>query len=171
MCLICFHVRINGRLCGPGDSLGPGHHYGTHQSTMRRHRNGRTERRVCTDTPGIEKGGTVLTAHLRSTDSVKSPTTDYRPSAADHRSTDEAVLAPAVEPYTVIATNTDSDEHTGRGQDATPGTRGKRGSSTRTVGHDPGRRAIWWGSPQLEKAVSECLNVGSQGNLSCSPGS
>jgi len=168
MCFICCHVRINGTPSGSGVHQGSRDHHGTSRSTKGCHRIRRTEGGVQTDTGGIDAGGAVLPANPGGTHDLQGSTANHRPTAADHGRTNEADPAPAVRPYRVRATDTDSDEWMGRGQKETCSTRDGRGPSTRTGGYDPGCTTIWRGSPQFEDAVSECLDIASQSGPSCS---
>jgi len=129
-----------------------------------------TEGGVRTNTGGIDAGGTLLPTHPRGADGVRAPTTNYRSAAADHRPADKAIPAPAVRSYRAGTTNTDSDDRTGRSQGETRSRRNRRGATAGTGGDEPGRMAIWRGSPQFEDAVGEHLDVGSQGSPGCSPG-
>jgi len=151
--------QINGTPSGPGIHRGPGDHYGTSRPTERLRRVQRTEGGIRTDTGGTHAGGTVLTANSGGADGVCAPTTNHNSAAADHRSTDNASPASSVRLYPVRATDTDSDERTGRGQDVNRSTRDRRGPSARTGRHDPGRTAIWRGSPQLANALTLAARV------------
>ena len=102
---------------------------------------------------------------------MRAPTTDHRSTAADHRSANEAVPAPAVRPYRAGATHSDSDKRMGRSLKETYGTRNRQGHVTRTRRYDPGCTAIWRGSPQFEDAVSKCIDISSESGTGGSPGS
>jgi hypothetical protein len=54
------------------------------------------EEAICTNTGGTDTSGAVLTANPGGAESLRSPTINYRPVAADHGPTDEAVSAPTV---------------------------------------------------------------------------
>jgi len=122
MCLIRCNVRINGTPSGSGVHRGPGDHHGTSRPTKGRRRIRRTEGGVRTNTESTNKGAVILTADPGSTDGVRAPTTDHWSTAADHRSANEAVPAPAVRLYQAWATDTNSDEQTGRSTNETCGT-------------------------------------------------
>jgi hypothetical protein len=67
-----------------------------------------------------------------------------------------------VRPYRVRTTKADSQERERRSLEETTSSGNQRGSSTRAGRYDPGRTAIWRGSPRFEHAVSECVDVTSQ---------
>jgi len=171
MCLIRCDVWIRGTPSSPGIRRGPGHHHGTSWRTAGCHRIRTIEGSVRTDTGGTDTGGTVLPANPGGADGLRSPTTNYRPAAADYRPSNKPVPAPAVRPYGAGSVDTDSDERTGRSQDETCSTSDGWWPLTRTGGHDARPTAIWRGSPQFQDAVSECRNVGNQDGPSCSPSS
>jgi len=171
MCLIGCHVRINGTPSGPGVPRGSGDHHGTDRAPGRDHRIRGVKRSVRNNTRGVDEGGTALTAHPTGIDGLRSPTANYRSAMADHRPTDEAVPALAVWSYRDGATDTNSDNRTGRSQEETRSHRKRRSTTEKTCTDDPVRTAIWKASPQFKDIVSECLDVGSEGGPSCSPGS
>jgi hypothetical protein len=59
----------------------------------------------------------------------------------------------------------------GRSLEEASGPRNQRGPATGTGRYDPRRTTIWRVSQRSEDAVSECLDIGSQGGSSYSPGS
>jgi len=171
MCLIRCNVKFNGTPSGPGIHRGSGHHHGTHRHRQRQHRARITDRGVRADAGSIDAGGTILPTNSRGTDGLRAPTTNNRSTAADHRPTGETVPAPAVRSYRAGTTNTDPEGRTGRSHEETTGSRNQRGATTGVGRYDLGRTAIWRGSPRFEDAVSECVDIGSQGSPGCPPGS
>ena len=171
MCLIRCNVKLNGTPSGPGIHRGSGHHHGAHRHRQRQRRARTADGGVCTDARSIDAGGTILPTDPRGTEGLRAPTTNNRPTTADHRPASKTVPTPAMRPYRAGTTNTDSTERTGRGLEETPASRNQRGSAIGTGRYDPGCTAIWRGSPRFEDAVSECVDISSQSGPSCSPGS
>jgi hypothetical protein len=171
MLLVRGNVRIIGTPSGPGVRRRPGHHHGPHRPPQRQHREQPAMRGVHTKIETIDTDSTVPPTNSRGTDGQRAPTADYRPAAADYRSRNEAVPAPAVRPHRAQTTDTDSEEQAGRSLEETTSCRNQRGPSTATGQYDLGHTAIWRGSPQFEDAVSECLDVSSRNCSGYSPGS
>lgn len=67
--------------------------------------------------------------------------------------------------------NSNPADHAGQSQAETRSPDDRRGATRGFSSDDPRRIEIWRGSPQLEDAVNQCSHVGSQGGISCSPGS
>jgi hypothetical protein len=170
MCLIRCDVKFNGTPSGPGIRRGSGHNHGTHRRRQRQHRIRTVEGGICTDTGGIDAGGTVLPTNPRGADGLRAPTADYRPATADHRPANEIVPAPAVRSYRARTTNPDAEDRTGRSLEETTSSKNQQGFTTGTGRYDPGSTAIWRGSPRFEDAVSECVDISSQSGSGGSPG-
>jgi hypothetical protein len=170
MCLVCGDVQLNRTPSGPGIRRGSGHHHGIHRHRQRQHRTRTVAGGVRTDTGGINAGSTVLPTNPRGADGLRAPETDPRPTATDHRPADETVPASAVRSHRTRTTDTDPEERTRRSLEEASGPRNQRRPATGTGRYDPGRTAIWRGSPRFEDAVRECFDVSSQGGPSCSPG-
>jgi len=161
-CLIRCNVKFNRTSSGPGICRRPGHHHATHRSRQGEYGVQTNERSVQTDAGGIDAGAAVLTAHPRSTDGLRAPTTNHRSTTTDHRPTDETVPAPAMRPYPDGAPDPDSDKRIGRKQEETRSRRNGRRATTGTGCDNPGCTTIWRGSPQFEDVVSQCFDTGSQ---------
>jgi hypothetical protein len=171
ICLVRCDVKFNGTPSGPGIHRGSGHHYGSHRHRQRKRGVQWVERGVRTDPGGIDACSAVLPTDPRGADGLRVPTTNYRPTAADYRPTNETVPAQAVRPNRARTTDAGTEQPAGRRLEENDSSRYQRGASARTGQYDPGRRTIWRGSPQCEDAVRECLDVSSQGGPGHSPGS
>jgi len=172
MCLTFCDVTINRTPSGPGVDRRPGHHHGPHRRQQRQHRTRTTDGGVRTNTGGTDAGSTVLPTNPRGTDGLQAPTADHQPTATNHGLAIKIVPASVVRSYRSGTTNSDPEERTGRSPAEASSPRNRRGLATGIGGHDPRRTAVWRGSPRFEDAVSECLDVGSQGGPGCpsSPG-
>jgi hypothetical protein len=126
---------------------------------------------VHTNTGGSDASGTILPTNQGGADGLRASTADHRPTAANSRSADEIVPAPAVRPHQARTTNTDPEGLAGRSPEEINGPRNQRGTSTGTGRHDPRRTAIWRGSLWLEDAVSKSLELGSQSSPGRPPNS
>src|SRR5882757_3363186 len=171
MCLLRCNVRITGTPSGPGVNTRPGNHQPNSRDKPRRNHRHRKHRVTGSNTAGSEQGGTILATRERNTTSVQPARGDRRPAESDNHPSGTDPTSPArVRSHQTGTTDTDPEERTGRSLEETSGPRNQRGPTAGTGRYDPGRTAIWRGSPRFEDAVSECLDVSSQGGSGCSPG-